>query len=128
MHLIFSIVINASIFFILGYIFTKYRPEGSIEIGKYVWQTYLVAGTILWVLNYTIKPMLQIIGIPFSLFFSWITRLVIHAIILWLISFIMERVLVFEWITFKIHGFLNFLIAVILFTVINMVYSILFRK
>jgi len=45
-----------------------------------------------------------------------------------LIDIIINKILMFDGITYKIHGFVNFAIAVAIFTIMNMLYSILFNK
>lgn len=128
MKIFFSILLNSLTFFIIAYLLnTPSRPD-SIIIWELVWQTYLLCWIILWVLNITIKPILKIFWIPLSLFFHSLVVLSINAILLFLLQFIINDILLIEWIKYQINWIINFLISVAIFTIINMLYSILFNK
>jgi len=71
--------------------------------------------------------MLKLFGLP--LFFIYpIVALAINAILLVLFEKTMNYIFVFPGMTYEIHGALNFAIATLIFTILNVVYSILFSK
>lgn len=128
MKIFFSIILNSSIFFAIAYFLNTPTKPDSIIIWTLLWQTYLLCWIILWVLNITIKPILQILWIPLSLFFHSLVVLTINAILLFLLQYIINDILLIEWIKYEISWIINFIISVAIFTIMNMLYSILFNK
>lgn len=132
MRLIFSIIINAIILYILWY-FMSWNDNVSPGIiisptGVDMWKTLLLWGVILWILNVTIKPILNILSLPFYLLFFWLVTFVVNGIILWWFTYIVNVLLVIPDIEYRIPNITDFAIAVAIFTILNMVYSILFFK
>ena len=128
MKIFFSIILNASILYIITILLNTVDHPDSIVIWELWWQTYLIAWVILWVLNITVKPVLKILWLPLSIFFHWLVVLIINGIILWLFEKIINNILLIEWIAYKINDWWNFVIAVAIFTFLNMLYSLLFNK
>lgn len=126
MKILFSILINALILFTL-----KYLLNSDSEIGIAVaWepQIYLIWWFILWIINITIKPILKILSIPLFFVFLWLVAFLINWIILWLFDYIINKVLMIPWMSYSINWWINFIIAVAIFTILNMFYSLLFSK
>ena len=126
MKIFFSILLNASILFLIAY-FLNTDSETSAVLVSWGWKTYLFWGFILWLLNVFIKPVLKIIWLPFFFIFP-IIWLVINAIILWLLQKAINSALILPDMSYTINWWVNFIIAVAIFTFLNMVYSILFSK
>ncbi|USN59472.1 MAG: phage holin family protein [Candidatus Peribacteria bacterium] len=79
-------------------------------------------------MNITIRPILKILSLPlFFVFFGFVVFLV-NAVILKLFDYIVNDVLIIPGISYSINGWINFIIAVAIFTILNMVYSLLFSK
>lgn len=130
MKIFFSILLNGSILYIIQFLLNTPEYPNSVIVSwwMYGWQAYLIWWIILWLLNITIKPVLKILWIPISIFFSSLVTLVINVILLWLLDKIINNILVMENISYEINWTLNFIIAVAIFTFLNMLYSILFSK
>jgi len=132
MKLIFSILINAIILYILWYFMswnTTVEPGIIISpTGVDMWKTLLLGWVILGILNITIKPILNILSLPFYLLFFWLVTFVVNGIILWWFTYIVNVLLVIPDIEYRIPNMFDFAIAVAIFTILNMVYSILFFK
>ena len=126
MKILFSILINALILFILKYLLNT-DAETGIAIA---WepQIYLIWGLILWIINVTIKPILKILSIPLFFVFLWLVAFLINWIILWLFDYIINQILMIPWVSYSINWWVNFIIAVAIFTILNMFYSLLFSK
>lgn len=125
MKIFFSILLNASILFIIGY----FLGDAVVVEPSWIhaWKTYLLGWVILWFLNTFIKPILKLIGIP--LFFIYpIVSFLINAFLLWLLSQAINNLLALPGFTFEINGWINFILAVAIFTILNIVYGILFSK
>jgi len=138
MKIFFSIILNASILFIIAYLLQA-NPERWISSWVILWCwecsifsqnaiiSYLIWWIILWFINISIKPALKILTLP--LFFIYpIVNTIINALLLWILNYIMSAILIIPWVWYKINGFINFSIAVAIFTFLNMLYSLLFNK
>lgn len=132
MKLIFSILINAIILYVLWF-FMSWNDMVSpwIIISPTwvdMWKTLLLGWLILGIMNVTIKPILNILSLPFYLLFFGLVAFVVNWIILWWFTYIVNVLLVIPDIEYKIPNTFDFAIAVAIFTILNMVYSILFFK
>lgn len=130
MKIILSILLNASILFLIWFLLNNdSHPTAVIVTPEWIdaWKTYLLWWIIMWVLNTFIKPILKIISLP--LFFIYpIVSLLINWLLLWLISKTINEVLALQNMTYQINWLLNFTIAVAIFTILNILYSLLFKK
>ncbi len=139
MKILISIIINGFTLFAITYLLWENK---LMEVWAWVilWcldcsytsleaiKTYLIGWIILWIINVTIKPILKILSLPlFFIFFGFIVFLT-NAIVLKLFTYIINEVLIIPWVWYNIDWWVNFIIAVAIFTVLNMVYSILFFK
>jgi len=79
-------------------------------------------------MNVTIRPILKILSLPFFLLFFGLVVFVINGIILKLFDYIINNLLVIPWVSYTINWNINFVIAVAIFTILNMLYSLLFSK
>ncbi len=130
MKILFSIIINAFILFAMTYLLWE-NPEKWIEAGIIVewWlKTYLIWWIILWLINVTIRPILKILSIPLFFVFFWLVVFIINAIVLKIFDYVVNDILIIEWVSYTINWIINFIIAVAIFTVLNMVYSVIFSK
>lgn len=132
MKIFFSILLNASILFIISFLLnTNTYPDAVIVLPSGVdsWKTYLLWGIILGVLNIFIRPILKFIWLPFFFIFPIVTFL-INAILLWMLSKTINNIIAPLWwdMTFEINGAINFIIAVAIFSILNIVYGVLFSK
>lgn len=130
MRILFSILINTLILFFMTYLMSE-NPAKGIEtwiIVTWWWKTYLIGWVILWFINVTIKPILKIVTWPLFFVFFWLVWFVVNWIVLKLFGYIINDVLVIPWVSYTINWWLNFAIAVAIFTVLNMFYSLLFSK
>lgn len=133
MKILLSIIINALILYALTFLLWEDASKGisSWIIVEWWITTYIIWWVILWVINVTIKPILKILSLPFFFLFYWIALLLINGIILRLLDYFLNDILVINWVSYHIDWWvfsINFLIAVAIFTILNMFYSILFSK
>ncbi|PIE85480.1 hypothetical protein CSA08_01840 [Candidatus Gracilibacteria bacterium] len=130
MKILFSIIINALILFMLTYMLAA-NPEKGVLDGISMsggWKTYLLGGIILGVINITIRPILKILSLPlFFVFFGLVTFLV-NGIILKLFEYIINDLLKIPGVSYNIDGWINFAVATTIFTVLNVVYQMFFKK
>lgn len=130
MKILFSIILNASILFIIAYMLnTPTHMDSVVVLPSWVdwWKTYLLWGVVLGFLNTFVKPFLKLLWLPLFFIFP-IVSLFINAFLLWLLSKAINDVLSLPNMTFQINWVINFIIAVAIFTFLNILYSILFSK
>ena len=139
MKILFSIIMNAFILFSIAYLLSA-NPEKNIPNGVILWcvncwllsitalKTYAAWGIILWIMNITIRPILKILSLPFYLVLFSLVWFIVNWIILWLFDSILNRFLQISGISYSINWTVNFIIAVAIFTFMNMIYSLIFSK
>lgn len=130
MKIFLSILFNAIILYALTYLLGM-NPDKWIEawiIVEWWIKTYIIWWALLWIINITIKPVLKILSLPLFFVFLWLVAFIINWVILWLLDYIFNEILVIPWITYTINWAVNFIIAVAIFTILNMFYTILFSK
>ena len=134
MKIIFSILINAwilwAMWFFLQWDPTKGLPDWVIisPLGFDMWQTLLLGWVILWIMNVTIRPIIKILALPFFLVFWGFVVFLINGVMLYLFNYIINQILNIPGMSYQIDGTVNFIIAVAIFTILNMFYSSLFNK
>lgn len=140
MKILFSIILNALILYVIVVLLWANAKEGiaswvTLWCWTYclansldAWKTFLVWWIILGIINITIKPILNILSFPFRLLSFWLISLLINGVILGLLTYIINDILQISWIGYTINWWINFVIAVAIFTILNMFYSFLFFK
>lgn len=130
MKILITIIINALILYALTYLLWENQVKWIEAWVEVIWwlKTYLIWWVLLWLINFTIKPILKILSLPFFFLFLWLVVFVINWIILWLLDYILNNILVIPWVWYSINWTVNFIIAVAIFTILNMVYTLLFSK
>ncbi|MDQ7010080.1 MAG: phage holin family protein [Candidatus Gracilibacteria bacterium] len=139
MRILFSIVINALILFAITYLLSANPDKGVVDgvvLGcdgcgfnsLQAWKTYIIGGIILGIINVTIKPLLKLLSLPFYLIFFSLVGFIVNGILLKLFDYIVNVVLQIPGISYTINGTVNFIIAVAIFTFLNMFYSLIFSK
>jgi putative membrane protein len=119
MKIFFSILLNASILYAIAYLIPEVVALGG-------WQLYLIAGVILGVLNTFIKPILKVLGFPFIIITFGLFTLVINGVILLLLQKIIT-LLNIAGVSYQINGWVNFAIAVVIFSIFNTIYGAFFK-
>ncbi len=130
MKIFFSIVFNAIILYLVAY-FLAWNIETWVAAGIIVegwWKTYVIWWVILWLINITIKPLLKLISLPFYFITFWLFGLVINWVVLKLLDYTINSILKIDWVHYIIVWWTNFIIAVAIFTFLNMFYSLIFKK
>ena len=127
MHLLFSVAFNALILWAIGH-FLPY--DAATQTGVIMgggWQLYIAGGIILGLLNAIVRPILKLLGFPFILLTFGLFILVINGIILKLLENIIG-LLNISGVAYEIKGIVNFIIAVAIFTLFNIVYNAFLKK
>lgn len=82
---------------------------------------------VLGLLNAFVRPILKVLGFPFVVLTFGLFLLVINGIILALLEKIILALNI-SGIQFSTGGFVNFAIAVVIFTVFNTIYGVFFKR
>ncbi len=130
MKIFFSVLLNISILYLLTFLLAwniEWTLTDWIKVVGW-WKTYIMAWIILGLLNITVKPILKILSLPFSIFFLGLTIFLVNAIILFLLHYIINTIIAFPWISYLIVWKINFIISVAIFTFLNIIYSLLFSN
>lgn len=129
MKILFSILLNATILYAMTFLLWANTNglEAWIIVEGWI-KTYLLWWIILWLINITIKPILKILAIPLFFVFLGLVAFIINWIVLLLFWYIVNEILIINWISYSIIWWDNFIIAVAIFTILNMFYSLLFNK
>ena len=78
---------------------------GVIFVEKGNWQMLALAGTILGLINFFIKPVLKVITLPLRIVTFGLFGLVINMLMVWMVSFIFPEIIFPEKIIQKIIAF-----------------------
>ncbi|MFA6090529.1 MAG: phage holin family protein [Candidatus Gracilibacteria bacterium] len=127
MKIFISVLANAAILFGLAYFLPYDTTTQTGILANGGWQLYIAGGIILGLLNVFVRPILKILGFPFILITFGLFILVINGIILWLLENIIN-LLGISGVNWQIDGFVNFAIAVAIFTLFNIVANTLVKK
>ncbi len=140
MKILFSIILNALILYVIVILLwenteewlkswiTLWCWENCLPNSIEAWKTFLIWWIILWLINVTVKPVLKILSFPFYILTFWLFSIVINAVILGLLTYILNDILQIAWVWYNINWWVNFIIAVAIFTILNMFYALLFFK
>lgn len=139
MKILLSILLNSFILFVIAYFLWENPIKGletwiqlgcgdcsydSIEAIK----IYLLWWIVLGLINLTVRPILAILSIPLFFIFFWLVVFLVNWFILFLLDYILTDLLLIEWIWYHINWIVEFTIAIIIFTILNIIYSLLFFK
>ncbi len=91
------------------------------------WVFFVVTGIIIGLLNVLLKPILKFVSMPLIFFSAGLFLTVINAAILWITDQLLE-ILDFTNIDLIVDGALNFLLAAIIFGLINWFEHWLFKR
>ncbi len=105
------------------YLVAQVLPGFSVTGGTF---GYVMVGVVVGLLNVFLKPILKILSLPFLFLTIGLFTLVVNGAILWIAERVVEFLHV-NAITFTIDGAFTYLLAVLLFGVINYIFHKLIR-
>lgn len=130
MKLLISIIFNTLILYALYYFLWE---NESMKLSAWIkvewWITaFIFWWVLLWIINFTVKPILKILALPFFFLFFWLSSILINGATLWLLQFLLNDFLKIEGISYQITDWFNFIIAVAIFSILNIIYSLILNK
>jgi putative membrane protein len=120
MRIFLSIFFNGLILYGLSFFLPEITATGDLKL-------YFIGGVILGLLNTFVKPILGVLGFPFVILTLGLFSLVINGVILALLQKIIE-VLSIDGVSYDFGGWLNFAIAVVIFSIFNTLYGTFFKR
>lgn len=130
MKLIISIILNTLILYTISYFLWENKSiwlESGIIV-EWWWKAFIFWWILLGIINFTIKPILKILSLPFFFLFFWLTSIFINWATLWLLQYLLNDILKIEWISYMINWSFNFIVAVAIFSILNIIYSLILNK
>ncbi len=91
------------------------------------WAFFLITGALIGLLNVLLKPILKFIAMPLIFFSAGLFLIVINAAILWITDELLE-ILDFTDVDLIIEGPITFLLAAVIFGLINWFEHWLFKR
>lgn len=118
-HALLAILINGTLIFLLGY--------ADLMIISMNIPTFIIAGIILGLTNTLIKPLLRALTLPIIFLTLGFFSLVVNAMVLWITSYVLT-VLDFGGVVMQVSSIDKFILATLLFSVINFMVQHLFLQ
>lgn len=82
------------------------------------WVFFLITGAMIGILNVLLKPFIKFVAFPLIFFSAGLFLIIINALILWFTDELLE-IMDFTNIDFIIEGPVNFVLAAIIFGLVN---------
>ncbi len=118
---VLSLAIN-----VFGIYLVDYLLQGVVVEGG--WKTLVLAGIIVGLANFLVKPILKVLSLPFIFLSAGLFLIVINAVILFLTQFAIS-VLNMEGISLEIKGVVAYLLAALILGIFNLLaHRLLLKK
>ncbi len=85
-----------------------------------VWELFVILGIILGLLNYFVKPILEVISLPLEIITLGLFTFVINIFLVWVVDAIFKELTIPLW--------LPLLYVTLIIFVLSMVFSMIFKK
>jgi len=118
LHHIFALVLaNTLALFIVSKVLSEY----FLLTAKPLWLGFLVAGSILGILNLVVRPILKMLSLPFMLISMGLFTIVINAALLVLLQWVLVEILPELKIVIELGdgNFVNYLIVAAVLGIVN---------
>ncbi len=116
----FAIAVNMGALWATALLLDKFNFTGGIPF-------LIVAGTLIGVLNYAVKPVAKLLSFPLIFVSAGLFLIVINAVMLGVLDYVLE-VLDFTGIDLQVDGTLTYLWAAIIFGLVNWLEHWLLKK
>ncbi len=118
--LLLRLGLNIATLWLLIYLMPSITYTGGVKF-------FIIAGIYLTILNLFLKPLLKILAFPFVILTAGLFMILINAFLLWLLTYFLE-VSKFEGVALAIPTKGSYLVAGLLFGLLNWVLNTIFRK
>lgn len=118
--LILRLGLNIATLWLLIYLMPSITYTGGVKF-------FIAAGIYLTILNLFLKPLLKILAFPFVILTAGLFMIIINSFLLWLLTYFLE-ISKFQGVALVIPTKGSYLIAGLLFGLLNWVLNTIFRK
>lgn len=119
--LLIRLVLNGGTLFFLTYLL----PADVTYKGGF--KFFVVAAIFMAIINLFIKPILKILALPFMIMTAGLFMIFINAFLLWVLKYSLD-IVKFQDVSLVIHSKGSYLIAGLLFGLLNWILNTVFRK
>ena len=119
--LILRLLLNAASLYLLIY----FMPNDLVYTGGV--KFFAVAGIFMAIINLIIKPILKILALPFMILTGGLFMIFINAFLLWFLKYSLD-IVKFQDVSLVIHSNGSYLMAGLVFGLLNRVLNTIFRK
>ena len=119
--LILRLLLNAASLYLLIY----FMPNDLVYTGGV--KFFAVAGIFMAIINLIIKPILKILALPFMILTGGLFMIFINAFLLWFLKYSLD-IVKFQDVSLVIHSNGSYLMAGLVFGLLNWVLNTIFRK
>lgn len=119
--LLIRLVLNAGTLYLITYLL----PADVVYTGGV--KFFAVAGLFMTIINLVIKPILKILALPFVILTAGLFMIFINAFLLWFLKYALD-IVKFQDVSLVIHTKGGYLIAGLLFGLLNWILNVIFRK
>lgn len=110
-RIVAGLAVNALALYVVMYVLESVEYTGG-------WKFFVLGGVIIGFLNLFVKPFLKLLTFPFLVLSAGLFLIPINAVILWLAKGIINTLSISD-IQFLISGWSNYLIAAVMFGLVN---------
>lgn len=114
-----AIFLNGLALYLLLQVITVIEYSGGIKL-------FILAGIILGLINFFIKPVIKLLSFPLILFTGGLFLIVINAVILWVLSHFLNLIQ-FQDVALTFPNTLSYVIGAIVFGLINWAEHLFFK-
>lgn len=114
------LALNAAVLYLIFYIMPDIRYTGGLKF-------FIVAGLFMTIINIVLKPILKVLAFPFILFTAGLFMVLVNAFLLWILTIALHASKIPE-VSLVIPTKGSYLIAGLLFGLLNWVLNTIFRK
>lgn len=119
--LFIRLILNAGSLYLLIY----FMPQDIVYTGGV--KFFVIAGIFMTIINIFVKPILKILALPFIILTAGLFMIFINAFLLWLLSYSLE-IVKFQNVSLVIQSKGSYLVAGLVFGLLNWILNALFRK
>jgi len=116
---IIGITVNALSLYVLVEFLEEVTGTGGIKL-------FIIGGIIIGLLNFFVKPIMKILSMPFVVLTAGLFLIVINAFVLYLAQWTINT-MAFRDVSLQFHGLGSYLIAAVVFGIINWAINLLVR-
>lgn len=114
------LALNAAVLYLIFYVMPEIHYTGGLKF-------FIVAGLFMTIINMVLKPILKVLAFPFVILTAGLFMILINAFLLWILTLVLHASQIQD-VSLVIPTKGSYLIAGLLFGLLNWVLNTIFRK